>query len=610
MLLQGGGHVLIWSRPCEGIYYSFDGGVTMLHHLPSQAGVPTDCVRLLAVDPAAKQLWLTPEVADSSPPQIYHTGRWSAFQPNFAWTPAAGDLPRGTVSGLVGVGSGLPGFMVVVMTDAAGSQQLESFRTTNDGVSWERLGPVGNPALARDVRILVSAGGWEFFLGAVRAFYTSDLLNMGWAEKSLLGEHVDVRAIYADQDTQKVWFANDGAGSNLSDPQFNIVRWNWYPRNRLATPFGITPDGLKAWQLFAVMPLGATPPQTIGTRSRVFVGSLDNNWGCFPNADVSNDFTGLPYLNGVGDVLAIKGSAVGADPIYVRTASGTAMSRMFNARTVASCENVTLETIEPEGGVAAPFPWGPNSVAVHPTDPNKVYILRDDPSGQTPFLFSDDAGFSFWPTNPLDDRPQPVSIFVDPKGRVYVGTKDKGAFISNDDGQTWQPWGLNATPPAVILAVVVSGNVGWLATSDGLYRNLQSRNPNSRWELVTAGGGYVVSDVEVDPHCSTRIYATLGFVYERQQHRGGVRVSVDGGNTWSSLTSGLALHQSPIADVEVDPVHENLVYVASHGRGLWMYDWGKGPPACQVQFAKKPPPDAAVQHACKHSSFPPFCVFP
>jgi len=585
----------------------------MLHHRPSQAGVQTDCVRLLAVDQVSHQLWLTPEVGPGLEPAIYRTDSWSALQENFDWQEAWGvsqndeslRLPQGQVSGLARIDAG----MVVVMEDKrpAGSREMESFLSYDSGASWEHLGPVGDPGWSRDVRILAQGVGNELFLGAVRAFHITDILTSVWDMKEDISEHVDVRAIYSDQDAGKVWFANDGGGQfEFPNRQSNIVRWDWNPGNPLTNALGIRPDDLRAWQLFAVMPLATTPPHT---RSRVFVGSLDNGWGCFPNANVSSDFTGLPILNGAGDILAIMGSANGAGPIYVRTNDGERMTRMPDARTVASCETATLETIEPEGGMQAPFPWGPNSIAVHPTDPNKLYILRAGSSGLSPFLFSDDAGFSFWPTNPIDsvpaptDPPQPVSIFVDPQGRVYVGTKDKGAFISNDDGQTWQPWGLNTTPPAVILAVFVSsGNVGWLATSDGLYRNPQSRNPKSSWELVTGGGGYVVSDVEVDPHCSTRIYATLGFVYERQQHRGGVRVSVDGGNTWSSLTSGLALHQSPIADAEVDPVHENLVYVASHGRGLWMYDWGTELPACQ-----RPPRDVATQHACKHSGFPPFC---
>jgi hypothetical protein len=58
-----------------------------------------------------------------------------------------------------------------------------------------------------------------------------------------------------------------------------------------------------------------------------------------------------------------------------------------------------------------------------------------------------------------------------------------------------------------------------------------------------------------------------------------VLVSTDNGTTWSSITSGLSLHQAPISDVQVDPSDSRYLYAAVYGQGAWQYDQG-GTPAC------------------------------
>jgi len=122
-----------------------------------------------------------------------------------------------------------------------------------------------------------------------------------------------------------------------------------------------------------------------------------------------------------------------------------------------------------------------------------------------------------------------------------------------------------------------AGGTFFAGTSKGLYRKL----PGGAFEYINSGGdsSYVVSDVEADPGCPSRVYIAKGYLANYISHRGGVLVSHDNGNTFTSLTSGLSLHQSPVADIQVDPVNPRFIYAASYGLGGWTYTW-QSLPAC------------------------------
>jgi len=223
--------------------------------------------------------------------------------------------------------------------------------------------------------------------------------------------------------------------------------------------------------------------------------------------------------------------------------------------------------------------------AVHPTNPDRVYFAR-----ARDVAISIDGGTTLSISAEFPDGgAQPVSLYVDAAGHIYAGTIERGAFVSTDNGASWTPWGLNSPAPRVVMNIAYStaaGGTFFMATTDGLYRLL----PGGTWTQVAPGSGYTVSDVEVDPNCPHRIYAAYGFVGPLGVpaygfvgplgvHRGGIDVSTDNGTTWSSITSGLKLHQAPISDVQVDPSNSRYLYAAVYGQGAWEYDYGSAP-AC------------------------------
>jgi hypothetical protein len=113
------------------------------------------------------------------------------------------------------------------------------------------------------------------------------------------------------------------------------------------------------------------------------------------------------------------------------------------------------------------------------------------------------------------------------------------------------------------------GGTFFAATTSGLYRMVAGGN----WTQQSGDPSYMVSDVVVDPTDANRIYISLGFAGMLGQHRGGVRLSTDNGTTFNSITSGLSIHQAPIASLQVDPVDHRYLNAAVYGLGGWTYHW-------------------------------------
>jgi hypothetical protein len=327
-------------------------------------------------------------------------------------------------------------------------------------------------------------------------------------------------------------------------------------------------DGLHVWQPY-FMAATATPG---AARRRVFLGSLDNGALCSDDGGLNWTTAGTPPGGGCGDYMSLVFAPGRPDRAYARTCSSTSIARSDNAWSAATCAGVAWTSLSPPGGPYAPQLWTRAMSAVDPADPERVAFARNVNVG-----LSTDGGATF-STHALPGGAQPVSVaFL--AGALYAGTLDHGTYKSTDAGVTWTAFGLNgAGAPKAVMQIAHSSAGGgdgtfFLATTGGLYRKL----PGAAWTRQTPDPSYAVSDVEVDPHCATRVYAALGYAGNMGQHRGGVLRSSDNGATFTSITAGLDLHQAPITDVQVDPATPRYVYAAVFGRGAWVYDAGTTP---------------------------------
>ena len=120
-----------------------------------------------------------------------------------------------------------------------------------------------------------------------------------------------------------------------------------------------------------------------------------------------------------------------------------------------------------------------NSIAVHPSNPQTVYIGTNNYG----VMVSHDAGKTFVPTNGgysgrfanfiLPDREQPHRIYA-----TTINTATGGGFffISDDNGETWQPSMRNMPDRLISLNSIMQddrdANLIYLGTNSGLYRSL------------------------------------------------------------------------------------------------------------------------------------------
>jgi photosystem II stability/assembly factor-like uncharacterized protein len=120
-----------------------------------------------------------------------------------------------------------------------------------------------------------------------------------------------------------------------------------------------------------------------------------------------------------------------------------------------------------------------NSIAVHPSNPQTIYIGTNNYG----VMVSRDAGKTFVPTNGgysgrfanfiLPDREQPNRIYA-----TTINTATGGGFffVSDDNGETWQPSMRNMPDRLISLNSIMQderdANIIYLGTNSGLYRSL------------------------------------------------------------------------------------------------------------------------------------------
>jgi photosystem II stability/assembly factor-like uncharacterized protein len=130
-----------------------------------------------------------------------------------------------------------------------------------------------------------------------------------------------------------------------------------------------------------------------------------------------------------------------------------------------------------------------NSIAVHPEDPNRIYIGTNNYG----VMVSNDGGKNFAQTN--DNFTSRFTYSVTPDvaqpNRLYATTQNTASsggffFISNDGGHSWtqaKSLDINRVAPFAVLQDRVDPNRIFLGTNLGIYRSVDR---GATWTLVTA----------------------------------------------------------------------------------------------------------------------------
>jgi hypothetical protein len=545
---------VFWSKPCLGLYYSYDGSA-FIQHWPFSGGAtnPDNCILAIAGDDATGYVYFSTMNRDPfGPARLFRSAcPWTATTPCLSWVAANAGLPSNALVASIAFGGSAN-----VLAAALDLNSSTFVYTTTSGTSWSAV-PTQPASPAWDPRVLVSPAPNQLLLSTVLAYETHNW-GASWNQVWYSGMHPDVRAFYwgGYPNGSYLWMTTDGNQS--SGTYASIARWNFTPGSTPSAGVTVGVKGLNTWQCYYMVATGNPG----GARRRFFMGALDD--GCLASDDGTSWTTAGTPPSGCGDYLALAFAPSNPDRAYARTCDGGSFARSDNAYSAASCAAVTWSSITPATANYPPAVWSEGMIAVDPLSANHVCFANSDN-----VAVSSDGGGT-WTARSLPNSANPACVFFNANGDLYAGTVDYGAYKSTDNGATWATFGLNSPAPKIVMRVAHStagGGEGtfFLATTGGLYRKL----PGGSFTLQTADPSYTVSDVQVDPNNPMRVSAALGYAFTGGQHRGGVLLSTDNGTTFTSITSGLDIHQAPIAAIQFDPVDSHYLRAAVYGLGGW-----------------------------------------
>jgi photosystem II stability/assembly factor-like uncharacterized protein len=263
---------------------------------------------------------------------------------------------------------------------------------------------------------------------------------------------------------------------------------------------------------------------------------------------------------------------------------GSRISVAQLARASADALRLRSETAARSRGTQATWTFlGPETIGGRLLD---IALDPADPLGNTYYVGSAnggvwksvDGGTTFHSAWPLDSAPAVGALAMTSTGRLYAGTGEagpgggsitygnKGVFVSDDGGETWDALGLEQSERISRIAidpaneqrifVAAAGPLFEPGGQRGVYRSV---NGGQSWQRVRAGDNDTTgaSDVLIDPANPQRVYAAMWDHLRAPAQRryggpgSGLLRSMDGGSTWQPMTNGLPPASADIGRVSI-----------------------------------------------------------
>jgi photosystem II stability/assembly factor-like uncharacterized protein len=183
---------------------------------------------------------------------------------------------------------------------------------------------------------------------------------------------------------------------------------------------------------------------------------------------------------------------------------------------------------------------------------------------------------TFWPI--WDDRPlyQYSSLLINPidNQTMYLGTFPAGIYKTTDGGANWREHNVGWTNDGVFSLVFhpEDMNIVYAGTYNGVNR---SADGGEHWEMWDNGwpAEQWVFSIAFDPRDPNVMYACSKNGEDmgrgRDEFRGTIMKSTDGGASWSPITTGLNINQE-FYNIIVDPVSPDTLYLATQGEGVFI----------------------------------------
>ena len=200
------------------------------------------------------------------------------------------------------------------------------------------------------------------------------------------------------------------------------------------------------------------------------------------------------------------------------------------------------------------------SIALHPTNPNIVYVASNEA------VYKTRDGGSTWEKFPIFSSRRVTTLAIDPQlpATAYAGTMGDAVYKSPDGGQHWLPHNVGLKEHVSYVNQFVfhpeRNETIYLATTVGVFRTTDG---GRTWDEQMAGMKevHIVVALAMDPKNPRVLYAgTTGGAYR----------SVDGAATWQKVNSGLIPEEMLDASLAlgvntlvVDPVDSNIVYAGT-----------------------------------------------
>ena len=223
-------------------------------------------------------------------------------------------------------------------------------------------------------------------------------------------------------------------------------------------------------------------------------------------------------------------------------------------------------------------------IAIHPNDENIWFVAV----GSGGVWKTTNAGTTWTPVFDNEKSYSIGCVTVDPNNPyvVWVGTGENvggrhagfgdGIYKSEDGGNTWENMGLESSEHiSKIIVHPSNSDIIWVAVQGPLWNKggqrgfYKSTDGGKSWKKTLGNSDWTgVTDMVIDPRNPDRIYAATW-----DRHRtvaaylgggpgSGLHRSVDGGDTWAKLTTGLPTSNMGKIGLAISPQKPDILYAA------------------------------------------------
>ena len=213
------------------------------------------------------------------------------------------------------------------------------------------------------------------------------------------------------------------------------------------------------------------------------------------------------------------------------------------------------------------------SITVSPSHP---YILF---AGTDKGLYRSNNGGNDWEEIGFQEKMNFVFMRVSPNSpdTLFASFWNEPIYRSTDGGQTWETIGeesLRDLHFSDLKFVENFPNVLYLsAYKGGIYK---SEDYGETWQYV-GFAGHNTNLLAIDPVSPNILYAGC---WEENVEEGGVFVSIDEGQNWAALNTGL--ESKEIMDIKINPNNHLHLFTATYSAGVWGYSINNYPPFVQI----------------------------